>query len=79
MEQLGDDFVLLSRDWAGEVPPGLRVVQLGQVAADRLGLGEGGACLIRPDHYVAARWKNPDAARIEAALARAKGGQTWHS
>ncbi|MDB6180845.1 FAD-dependent oxidoreductase [Paracoccus fistulariae] len=79
MEQLGDDFVLLSRDWAGEVPPGLRVVQLGQVAADRLGLGEGGACLIRPDHYVAARWKNPDAARIEAALARAKGGQIWHS
>ena len=47
------------------------------MAADRLGLSEGAAALVRPDQYVAARWKTADATVVEAALIRAKGGKAW--
>ena len=47
------------------------------LAADRLGLRDGAAALVRPDQYVAARWKAADAAAVEAALNRAKGGNAW--
>lgn len=75
LEQLGDDFVLLSRDWTGSLPDGVRQVTVGGVAAERLGLPAGSAMLVRPDQYVAARWMNPTPADIEAALLRAKGGK----
>jgi 3-(3-hydroxy-phenyl)propionate hydroxylase len=74
LEAIGDDFVLLARGWTGAVPDGVRLVAIDGVAADRLGLPEGGAVLVRPDQYVAARWKSPDSAAIAAALTRAKGG-----
>nr|WP_218948087.1 FAD-dependent oxidoreductase [Pollutimonas harenae] len=36
-----------------------------------------GACyLIRPDHHIAARWRKPDAQRIQTALHRACGQET---
>jgi 3-(3-hydroxy-phenyl)propionate hydroxylase len=76
LDALGDDFVLLARGWRGAVP-GVRLVEVGEgdrLAAERLGLAAGGAYLVRPDQYVAARWKQADAAAVEAALARAKGG-----
>ncbi len=73
LEALGDDFVLLARDWSGAVPAGLRLVEVEGRAAARLGLPPGGALLVRPDQYVAARWKAPAPAAIAAAQARAAG------
>ncbi|MBP1848357.1 3-(3-hydroxy-phenyl)propionate hydroxylase [Rhizobium petrolearium] len=74
LDAIGDEFVLLARGWKGELPAGVRLVEVQEIAADRLGLTEGGAYLVRPDQYVAARWKSPTATGIEAALIRAKGG-----
>ncbi|KXF78000.1 FAD-dependent oxidoreductase [Paramesorhizobium deserti] len=75
LDQLHGDFVLLTRGRSGAVPGGIRVIAVDGLAAERLALPEGGACLVRPDQYVAARWKFPDAAKIEGALIRAKGGK----
>ncbi len=77
LEAIGDDVVLLARDWRGEVPEGVRLVEVEGLAADRLGLDDGAAALVRPDHYVAARWKAADPAKVAAALGRAKGGKPW--
>jgi 3-(3-hydroxy-phenyl)propionate hydroxylase len=79
LEALGDDFVLLAHGWRGAVPAGVRLVEVGGLAADRLSLTEGAACLVRPDQYVAARWKAADADAVMAALARAKGGKPWRN
>jgi 3-(3-hydroxy-phenyl)propionate hydroxylase len=77
LDRLGGEFVLVTHAWQGPVPAGVRVLAVDGLAAERLALPEGAACLVRPDQYVAARWLTPDAARIEAALQRAKGGRTW--
>ncbi|MGI6245863.1 MAG: FAD-dependent oxidoreductase [Pseudochelatococcus sp.] len=74
LERIGGDFVLLARDWHHELPRGVRLVEVDGLAAERLGLTGGAAALVRPDQYVAARWKSASPADIEAALARAKGG-----
>jgi 3-(3-hydroxy-phenyl)propionate hydroxylase len=79
LEALGDDFVLLARGWAGPVPEGVRLVEVDGPAAERLELAPGGACLVRPDQYVAARWKAPDAEAVAGALARARGGKPWRN
>ncbi|MBU3031354.1 FAD-dependent oxidoreductase [Paracoccus marinaquae] len=75
LDRLDGDFVLLSHGWQGEAPAGLRVLPVDGIAAERLAPAEGGACLVRPDQYVAARWRQPDAAAIAAAWVRAKGGE----
>lgn len=77
LEQLGDEFVLLAH---GDVsaPEGVRRIDVSgrtgmSVLLDRYELTPGAAYLFRPDQYVAARWKHPSRARIDAALRRAKG------
>lgn len=75
LEQLGDDFTMLALDWTGPLPRGVRLVRAQGLAAERLGLVPGAAVLVRPDHYVAARWKAATAADVDAALIRAKGGK----
>ena len=75
LETLGDDFVLVARGWRGKAPAGVRLVEVEGLAAERLGLTEGAAALVRPDQYVAARWKSSEPAAVAAALARAKGGR----
>ena len=77
LEALGDEFALVARGWQGAVPTGVRLVEVEGLAADRLGLREGGAALVRPDQYVAARWKAADPAAVERALDRAKGASQW--
>jgi 3-(3-hydroxy-phenyl)propionate hydroxylase len=85
LEQLGDGFVLLSFGPAEPVQVGgvrTRVLQVGRDIEDRAGvLAErydaqpGTVYLIRPDQYVAARWRCFDRAAVQAALARALGHQ----
>ena len=74
LDALGQGFVLLTCDWSGAVPDGVQVIAVGGLAAARLGLSPGNAALIRPDHYVAARWRRPDRDAIQSALLRAQGG-----
>jgi 3-(3-hydroxy-phenyl)propionate hydroxylase len=71
LDRLGRGFVLLS---FGEVSSTLpTVVADGDVLAQRYD-GRPGTCyLIRPDQYVAARWRQFDAAKVEAALQRSLG------
>jgi 3-(3-hydroxy-phenyl)propionate hydroxylase len=74
LERLGRGFVLLS---FGEVASTLpTVVAEGGLLAQRYD-GRPGTCyLIRPDQYVAGRWRQFDAAKIEAAMRRSLGDVT---
>lgn len=76
LDALGDDFTLIATGWQGPPPQGVRLVLVEGLAAERLELAPGAAVLVRPDQYVAARWKSASAADVEAALIRAKGGQS---
>jgi 3-(3-hydroxy-phenyl)propionate hydroxylase len=81
LDRLGDRFVLLTNGAAAPPLEDVEAVDLAQLGdphgllAERYALAPGAAYLLRPDHYVAARWKSPDPAEIAAALARATGVQ----
>ena len=71
LEKLGRGFVLLS---FGEVASTLpTVVAEGGLLAQRYDAQPGTCYLIRPDQYVAARWRSFDAAKVAAALQRSLG------
>ncbi len=78
-EQLGDGFILLVNGWTGPTPAGVALLDLAAVEPrpnlllDRWNLTPGAAYLIRPDQYVAARWRKPTPGAVAAALQRAKG------
>jgi 3-(3-hydroxy-phenyl)propionate hydroxylase len=64
-----------------EPPKGLPVFTIGRELEDAEGLfaarysASPGACfLVRPDHYLAGRWRTFDSTKVEAALVRARGG-----
>lgn len=78
LERLGDRFILLAYGWEGAVPEGVALIDAAAIdraglIAKRYDLRPGSAYLIRPDQYVAARWRRPASAAVAAALARAKG------
>ncbi|MEO0413114.1 MAG: FAD-dependent oxidoreductase [Pseudomonadota bacterium] len=76
MDSLGDEFVLLGNDLPAGLPNGaLKHVELKghDLACQRYGLSPGSAVLLRPDQYVAARWKQVDSASVQAAHKRASG------
>jgi 3-(3-hydroxy-phenyl)propionate hydroxylase len=87
LDHLGGDFVVMSFGTPAPVGPGVRalVIASEQVAgmetlydenglvAQRYGGRDGAAYLIRPDQHVAARFTEPTADKIAAALARARG------
>ena len=56
-----------------EGAPGVDIIDDTGLVAERYDAGTGSFYLIRPDQYVAGRWKQADAAKIKAALARATG------
>ena len=81
LEQLGQGFVLLSFGPAAPVTVGsvtAPVLEVGKDIVDAQGLlrsrydGQPGTLyLIRPDQYVAARWRRFDPTQVQAALCRA--------
>ncbi len=79
LECLGDRFVLLADKFEGRGPDGVEPLELSDLG-DREGLvraryalDPGSAYLIRPDQYVAARWRRPDDAKIAAGHRSAMG------
>jgi 3-(3-hydroxy-phenyl)propionate hydroxylase len=82
-EILGRNFTLLVGEAGGAAatPPGVTVIGPGldgledpeKMLPGRLGLGPGGAYLIRPDGHVAARLHEIDRPAIRQALRRARG------
>lgn len=65
-ERLGGDFVLL-----GDAPGALAVEDA--LARERYDLAPGAAYLIRPDSYVAARWRACTPEKVAAAMRKATG------
>jgi 3-(3-hydroxy-phenyl)propionate hydroxylase len=84
-EYLTDTFVKCGRRFtliefangaAVDPPEGVGVIRIGDamgLAAARYGAEPGSAYLLRPDGYVAARFRRPTRSMFEAALARASG------
>ena len=78
LDKLGDRFVLLSHG-SRSVPQGVELLDVGLLRnshADllaRYDLSAGNAYLVRPDQYIAARWRSPTTAKIAQALSRAQG------
>lgn len=81
LERLKAQFTLIADSYHGERPEGVAIIDLADEAAselarERLALKPGSAYLIRPDQYVAARFRDPTAATIATALQRASAGVT---
>jgi 3-(3-hydroxy-phenyl)propionate hydroxylase len=88
LDRLGGDFAVLAFGDAPPLP-GVRCVTVCErgaalpntesiedvdgLVAERYGARPGSACLVRPDQHIAARFRDPTARRIAAALARATG------
>lgn len=76
IDRLGRDFSLLSFGTDAAAPPpgvtGIAIAGNG-LAGQRYDARPGTTYLIRPDRYVAARWRRPDPAAVSAALDRAMG------
>ncbi len=78
LEKLGQRFVLLGYGLNNTKVAGIEKIDLAQfpnteLAVQRYGLENGSCTLIRPDQYVAARWKSYAPPKIAAALTRAMG------
>lgn len=86
LEALGDGFVILAVGGTGSREPiqvgdvraqvlavGTDIIDYEGVIADRYDMEPGTVYLIRPDQYVAARWRGFDQRKATAALARCLG------
>ena len=84
LHQQGTRFTLLEfgNGAAAEVPDGVSAIRIGGgdglvdpagLAAQRYDAEPGTAYLLRPDGYVAARFRHPTRPALDAALARAAG------
>ena len=83
LRRLGAGFTLLvfgpAPEWAAALPldvlaiDGRSIIDSEGLAAQRYDAGDGCAYLLRPDGHVVARWRQPSAAAVQAALARALG------
>ena len=75
VERVGPDFTLLAFDADVAAPEEVTAlsVECSELLAKRYDAQPGTAYLIRPDRYVAARWRRPDPGAVRAAVARATG------
>jgi 3-(3-hydroxy-phenyl)propionate hydroxylase len=75
VDRLGLGFTLLAFGGEANAPPGVTMVDIEEegLARQRYDGRPGTAYLIRPDRYVAARWRELNAAAVTAALQRATG------
>jgi 3-(3-hydroxy-phenyl)propionate hydroxylase len=79
LDCLRNQFALLTNGWQATSAMGVRIIDLSRAHVDtgalrmRYELHPGSTYLLRPDHYVAARWKSPHIDAIARALRRAKG------
>ena len=75
IDRVGCDFTVLSFGTTGTVPKAATLLSVdGEgLAWQRYDARPGTTYLIRPDRYVAARWRTFDPAAIETALNRAMG------
>jgi 3-(3-hydroxy-phenyl)propionate hydroxylase len=80
LDRLGAGFALLADGWRGGELAEAAVIDLAgsdpaalELVRSRYDLVPGSAYLIRPDQYVAARWREPTRERIADAVRRAKG------
>lgn len=79
IERLGGRFVLLANGWIGYPVPGVDLIDVAEMEPtphrliERWDLTPGAAYLLRPDHYVAGRWRDATTAAVFAALDRARG------
>ncbi|MFC4594578.1 FAD-dependent monooxygenase [Sphingobium tyrosinilyticum] len=77
MQLLGGDFVLLAADKSVPPLPGVRMIVVDELGdrhgmiASRYDLEPGSAYLVRPDQYVAARWRHPTVEKMRSAYDRA--------
>ncbi|MEJ7927444.1 FAD-dependent oxidoreductase [Sphingobium sp. AN641] len=82
LERVGNGFVVLANGWRGAAPCGATVLDVAEtdevpdLLIERWDLTPGSAYLIRPDQYVAARWRKPSAEEVDRAILRAKGRQS---
>ncbi|HEX2255210.1 MAG TPA: FAD-dependent oxidoreductase [Afifellaceae bacterium] len=83
LDCLPRDFCLLAAAGGPPIDPpeGLAVLSIGGDLEDaeghfaaRYGAAPGACFLVRPDHYLAGRWRRYDRIKVEAALAQARGG-----
>jgi 3-(3-hydroxy-phenyl)propionate hydroxylase len=79
LERLGGRFVLLASGLTEPAPAGVELLDVGphsgapSLVRERYDLTPGAAYLIRPDQYVAARWRDPTPGKITQTLGRAMG------
>jgi 3-(3-hydroxy-phenyl)propionate hydroxylase len=75
IDRLGRDFTLLSFGPAPDIGPDAKVVDVGgeRLAQDRYDARPGTVYLVRPDRYVAARWRRFDQMAVARAIMRATG------
>lgn len=75
VEGLGPEFTLLIFEQPVDPRPDLAqlTVECSGLAGKRYDARPGTTYLVRPDRYVAARWRRYDGSAVEAALARATG------
>lgn len=78
LDRLGGDFTLLVNGVEGVEACGINIVDVAALKGvdaivQRYDLTAGSASLVRPDQYIAARWRAPTAGKITAALSTATG------
>jgi 3-(3-hydroxy-phenyl)propionate hydroxylase len=81
----GGGFVLLVDGWHKPMIAGVEILDISTLSGDlsllrsRYAMHTGTAYLIRPDQYIAARWRNPKPDNIEMALAQTMGRLLCHA